>query len=147
MNDAELARRLNDLCHMCEEKPRNAGHFLCQSCYDESRNGEDDSDDDEQDIAFDVPPENASYEYLLEWCKNRDKDDEKELMRVSICDTLPTHKCGKKEKGQCDICLENYKVRESMMTLPCFHTFHETCCRQWIKEKAVCPVCMTEVKP
>ena len=147
--DAQLAQRLSNLCDICEERPRNVGHLLCQTCFERIRhsNEEDEEDEEEYEEEIDVPPEDASYEQLLEWCKKRENDDiESRLIRSTICDNLPTHKCGKKEKGQCSICMEDYKTRESMITLPCFHTFHETCCRKWIAERAVCPVCMTEVK-
>ena len=148
-DDAQLAQRLSQLCDICEERPRNAGYLLCHICYQQVRQDDDDEDDDDEEDYeeySDVPPEDASYEDLLEWCKRRDKDEEADLLRSTLCDNLPTHKCGKEEKGQCSICMDNYKVRQTMITLPCFHTFHETCCRQWIAEKAVCPVCMTEVK-
>lgn len=145
-DDAQIARRLGELCSICEERPRNTGYLLCQTCYEQLQTSDDEDEDAEEDDEFDVPAEDASYEVLLEWCKRREKDREAELIRSTICDNLPTHKCGKKEKGQCSICMEHYKVRESMITLPCFHTFHETCCRQWIVEKAICPVCMTQVK-
>ena len=143
INDAQLAQRLSQLCDRCEERPRNNGYLLCQRCYQQHQQGTDSEENEEE---LDIPSENASYEVLLEWCKRRDKDQEAELLRSTICDNLPTHKCGKNEKGQCSICLEHFTVRETMITLPCFHTFHETCCRQWIAEKAVCPVCMTDVQ-
>ena len=145
--DALLAQRLSNLCDICEERPRSVGHLLCQTCFEIRYSNEEDEEDEEEDEEeIDIPPEDASYEQLLEWCKKRENDLESRLIRSTICDNLPTHKCGKKEKGQCSICMEDYKTRESMITLPCFHTFHETCCRKWIAERAVCPVCMTEVK-
>ena len=146
MSDAQLALRLSQLCDICEERPRNTGHLLCYTCYQELQGHDEDDEDNESDEEFDVPAEDSSYEDLLAWCKKRDVDEEAELLRKTICDTLPTHKCNKREEGQCSICMEHYQVRQSIITLPCFHTFHENCCRKWIAEKAVCPICMTEVK-
>ena len=31
------------------------------------------------------------------------------------------------------------------MTLPCFHSFHTSCCEQWLRQSAVCPVCKHRV--
>lgn len=138
IDDAAFAEQLNNLCHKCEARPRNFEHFLCQNCYNEQT-------EEQSPIHHTVPPENSSYEYLLDWCNQRNKDTYAEVKRMTLCDKFPIHKCRKKEKGDCSICMDTFKTRESIITLPCFHTFHEICCRQWIKEKSVCPICMIDV--
>ncbi|KAJ3443013.1 hypothetical protein M0812_12770 [Anaeramoeba flamelloides] len=48
-------------------------------------------------------------------------------------------------KEKCMICLECYKNDETLLTLPCFHDFHQSCISKWLKIKAICPVCNQEV--
>eukprot|EP01023_Acetabularia_acetabulum_P032386 TRINITY_DN30252_c0_g1_i12.p11 TRINITY_DN30252_c0_g1~~TRINITY_DN30252_c0_g1_i12.p11 ORF type:complete len:128 (+),score=20.69 TRINITY_DN30252_c0_g1_i12:2188-2571(+) len=53
------------------------------------------------------------------------------------------------ENVSCPVCLENYKLGEKVVTLPCFHKFHQGCITSWIEEKgfdSVCPVCKQNVK-
>lgn len=44
-------------------------------------------------------------------------------------------------KKNCSVCLEEYVVGDVVRTIPCFHSFHATCIDEWLKNKAVCPVC------
>ena len=30
---------------------------------------------------------------------------------------------------------------DELTTLPCFHSFHTACCRQWLQQSGTCPVC------
>ena len=41
----------------------------------------------------------------------------------------------------CLICLENYSISDKICYLPCFHFFHSSCIKEWIKNKSVCPLC------
>ena len=46
------------------------------------------------------------------------------------------------DHGSCSVCLEAYKVEESVTTTPCGHKFHLDCLLQWIDEdKITCPLC------
>lgn len=47
---------------------------------------------------------------------------------------------------QCSICLENFKDKESVRTLPCLHQFHEHCVDQWLHRSQQCPVCKHEIR-
>ena len=42
----------------------------------------------------------------------------------------------------CMICLEEFKKRDKILTLPCdWHYFHAKCIRPWLVKNQQCPVC------
>jgi len=45
------------------------------------------------------------------------------------------------EDKKCSICLEDFEVGQMVRTIPCFHSFHTKCIDQWLREKAICPIC------
>jgi hypothetical protein len=46
----------------------------------------------------------------------------------------------------CNICFENYKENELFRTLPsCQHCFHKKCIDKWMKKRAQCPICRTNI--
>ena len=45
----------------------------------------------------------------------------------------------------CSICLENFKDRDSLRTLPCLHQFHVRCVDQWLQKSLLCPVCKYKI--
>lgn len=45
---------------------------------------------------------------------------------------------------QCSICLENYKLNEKAILLPCTHYFHLNCLKEWFIRKQKCPYCTIE---
>jgi hypothetical protein len=53
------------------------------------------------------------------------------------------------EMPQCAICLAYYVVGENLRLLPCDerHHFHASCCDDWLKLNASCPVCRRPVGP
>ncbi|GFO17749.1 RING finger protein [Plakobranchus ocellatus] len=48
---------------------------------------------------------------------------------------------------QCNICLCDYENGDQKRLLPCKHDFHKDCVDTWLKSKATCPVCRSDVKP
>merc|ERR1712168_525503 len=44
-------------------------------------------------------------------------------------------------KLQCSVCMEDYKVDETVHKLPCDHLFHENCIVPWLELHDTCPVC------
>ena len=42
---------------------------------------------------------------------------------------------------ECQICLDEYKENETIMTLPCFHEYHEECISIWLRQHNFCPIC------
>lgn len=46
---------------------------------------------------------------------------------------------------QCPICLENFKLEEKVILLPCNHSYHECCVKLWFERQNHCPVCRQEI--
>ncbi|XP_031106991.1 probable E3 ubiquitin-protein ligase RHY1A isoform X1 [Ipomoea triloba] len=42
---------------------------------------------------------------------------------------------------ECAICLDQFKVGETLMHLPCAHRFHSRCLLPWLHTNAHCPCC------
>ena len=51
------------------------------------------------------------------------------------------------EKKNCIICLENFKVGEKVIILPCVHIFHSECIKNWFTAKDECPMCKFKLTP
>ena len=51
------------------------------------------------------------------------------------------------EKKNCVICLENFKVGEKVIILPCIHIFHSICIKSWLTTKDECPMCKFKLTP
>ncbi|KAH6961716.1 hypothetical protein BKA56DRAFT_532127 [Ilyonectria sp. MPI-CAGE-AT-0026] len=49
-------------------------------------------------------------------------------------------------KTECTICIDEMKVGETVIYLPCNHWFHEDCVVLWLKEHNTCPVCRTPIE-
>lgn len=47
---------------------------------------------------------------------------------------------------KCIICMENYKIDDTVKTLPCFHIFHKNCIEGWFNNnKNNCPICKNDI--
>jgi hypothetical protein len=49
------------------------------------------------------------------------------------------------EATDCCICTELIAKDEEVEALPCSHTFHIPCLREWIKRNATCPLCRVAI--
>ena len=47
--------------------------------------------------------------------------------------------------GVCCICFEEIKASESLH-LPCAHSFHASCCEEWVSQHQNCPTCRANVR-
>ncbi|XP_013171561.1 PREDICTED: protein goliath isoform X1 [Papilio xuthus] len=45
----------------------------------------------------------------------------------------------------CAICIEPYKVSETLRSLPCGHNFHKNCIDPWLLEHRTCPMCKMDI--
>ena len=46
----------------------------------------------------------------------------------------------------CSICLEKYKINETIIKLNCKHEFHKECLEKWLQnDKKDCPLCRSEI--
>ena len=43
------------------------------------------------------------------------------------------------------VCIEEYKVGETVRILPCNHRFHKACIDQWLLDKRTCPMCKMDI--
>ena len=41
----------------------------------------------------------------------------------------------------CPICLENFKIGDKYIILPCIHSFHDDCIKNWMNKNNTCPIC------
>lgn len=55
--------------------------------------------------------------------------------------TLDEKMLGPEAKGECSICMDDVKVGDEVMVLPCNHWFDEACVRAWLSEHNTCPIC------
>ncbi|KAI5926742.1 hypothetical protein F4810DRAFT_484091 [Camillea tinctor] len=52
---------------------------------------------------------------------------------------------GPELKGECTICIDDMKLGDEAIVLPCKHWFHEACVVLWLKEHNSCPVCRAPI--
>lgn len=45
----------------------------------------------------------------------------------------------------CAICIETYKVSDTLRSLPCRHDFHKNCIDPWLLEHRNCPICKMDI--
>ncbi|KAJ2727024.1 hypothetical protein GGI07_000141 [Coemansia sp. Benny D115] len=47
---------------------------------------------------------------------------------------------------ECGICMEEYKVAEEVLELPCAHFYHRECIDHWLKMNGTCPICRKRIE-
>ncbi|OTB15516.1 hypothetical protein K445DRAFT_11757 [Daldinia sp. EC12] len=52
---------------------------------------------------------------------------------------------GPELKGECTICIDEVKVGDEAVVLPCKHWFHEQCVVLWLKQHNTCPICRASI--
>lgn len=49
---------------------------------------------------------------------------------------------GRSRSGEeCAVCLQDFGADEKLRAMPCSHAFHQHCISEWLRRKAVCPLC------
>ena len=71
-------------------------------------------------------------------------------IRKKILDLLPDNRIKdinklNDESKRCIICLDNFKINDNVIYLPCFHIFHKKCIITWMSKKAICPFCKLNI--
>ena len=91
-------------------------------------------------------------EVMIEPPVNTEMEDIKVTLTETEFDNLPHQTVTARilknfEHKDCNVCIENYNVGDSIVTLPCKHYFHENCIRGWLcNEKVTCPVCRHDTR-
>ena len=47
--------------------------------------------------------------------------------------------------SDCSVCLEDFVVGDKLTILPCYHNFHSTCAKEWLKSNNSCPLCRADI--
>ncbi|XP_059276486.1 uncharacterized protein LOC132030764 [Lycium ferocissimum] len=49
------------------------------------------------------------------------------------------------EQDECIICLDQFRIMDNLMQLPCAHRFHSKCLEPWLESNANCPACRMKI--
>ncbi|CAM0911711.1 unnamed protein product [Alopecurus aequalis] len=113
---------------------------------------EDDEDEEDgdsaQDAWEDVDPDEYSYEELV--ALGEVVGTESRGVSADTLASLPlvTYQAQDKQDSnmeQCVICRVEFEEGESLVALPCKHSYHSDCINQWLQLNKVCPMCSAEV--
>uniref|UniRef100_A0ACD5Y7J3 Uncharacterized protein n=1 Tax=Avena sativa TaxID=4498 RepID=A0ACD5Y7J3_AVESA len=110
---------------------------------------EDEEDGDSaQDAWEDVDPDEYSYEELV--ALGEVVGTESRGVSADTLASLPsvTYQAQDKQDSnmeQCVICRVEFEEGESLVALPCKHSYHSECINQWLQLNKVCPMCSAEV--
>ena len=50
-----------------------------------------------------------------------------------------------RQNPSCSICLEEFKLNETVYNIPCYHIFHKHCLHDWFEQKMICPNCKIDI--
>ncbi|KAL6646298.1 hypothetical protein ACP70R_017906 [Stipagrostis hirtigluma subsp. patula] len=148
-NDEAYARALQEA-----EEREVAGRLMALAGIGDWRPMEEDDEEEEeedgdaQDAWEDVEPDEYSYEELL--ALGEVVGTESKGLSADTIASLPavTYQAQEKQDGnmeQCVICRVEFEEGESLVWLPCKHSYHSECINQWLQLNKVCPMCSSEV--
>ena len=68
----------------------------------------------------------------------------------SLLNNLPSSKLKdisklEDDKKNCIICMEDFKVNDEVIFLPCLHIFHKDCILEWLGRHDDCPICKNKI--
>ena len=89
----------------------------------------------DSDLSFDFGDSHSSI--LLD-----NEEIVEDLQEIEMTDEILNKNKGK----NCCICLNEYIIGEKISYLPCFHLFHFTCIKEWVKNSDMCPLCKEQIK-
>ncbi|KAM3190175.1 hypothetical protein ACQJBY_068400 [Aegilops geniculata] len=110
---------------------------------------EDEEDGDSaQDAWENVDPDEYSYEELV--ALGEVVGTESRGVSANTLASLPsvTYQAEDNQDSnmeQCVICRVEFEEGESLVALPCKHSYHSDCINQWLQLNKVCPMCSAEV--
>ncbi|XP_062199643.1 E3 ubiquitin ligase BIG BROTHER-related-like [Phragmites australis] len=103
---------------------------------------------DPQEAWQEVDPDEYSYEELV--ALGEVVGTESRGLSADTLASLPsvTYKTQDVQDGnteQCVICRVEFEEGESLIALPCKHSYHPECINQWLQINKLCPMCSAEV--
>uniref|UniRef100_J3MV19 RING-type domain-containing protein n=1 Tax=Oryza brachyantha TaxID=4533 RepID=J3MV19_ORYBR len=148
--EREVAGRLMALAGLsdCEWRVMNHDDEEEDEDDDEDDNEDEEDGDDPQDAWEDVDPDEYSYEELV--ALGEVVGTESRGLSADTLASLPsiTYRAQDKQDSnmeQCVICRVEFEEGESLVALPCKHSYHSECINQWLQLNKVCPMCSAEV--
>jgi hypothetical protein len=114
--------------------------------FDDKNNYDDENEDFEDDVE-----EQEELNSVNEELDDDELDDEVDNgIEDNIIETFPVSKIKDiskltDDKKKCCICLENFKINDETINLPCIHIFHSGCIKKWMKRKDICPICKNKI--
>ena len=73
--------------------------------------------------------------------KNSNNNRAAKIILQNFTEDIITNIKDENENNRCIICLEDYKINDIIIYLPCIHFFHKKCIAKWIEKTINCPIC------
>eukprot|EP01022_Parablepharisma_sp_SALTPOND_P008005 TRINITY_DN135061_c2_g1_i1.p1 TRINITY_DN135061_c2_g1~~TRINITY_DN135061_c2_g1_i1.p1 ORF type:complete len:1050 (-),score=86.24 TRINITY_DN135061_c2_g1_i1:7026-10100(-) len=130
-------------CEICSRSvPQNSYYVHLESHFSERAPPH--VDPGIETIVCDICRETVPFQLYEQHMSHHDKNQEKPQQHDAS--VLPRIKYeGKGEDKECKICFSDYKIGDTLVYLKCMHKFHERCFMEWVKERAICPICKCKV--
>jgi len=71
--------------------------------------------------------------------------DENDSVVKNDADELEKIAYGWRVASECCICLDAFQEAEPVLHMPCFHSYHPACIKQWLQHQHSCPVCRHDI--
>ena len=119
--------------------------------FDDKNNEYNFYDDENEDIEDDIEEQDELNSVNDEFDGDELDDDEVDNgIDDNIIETFPVSKIKDiskltEDKKKCCICLENFKINDETINLPCIHIFHSKCIKTWMKRQDICPICKNKI--
>ena len=76
-----------------------------------------------------------------EMIKNKYNDIKQYLPEPIKIDEKQLKKINDSSDDNCIICLDNFKLNDEILYLPCMHLYHKECIIKWFLKEDICPLC------
>lgn len=78
--------------------------------------------------------------------KNKYNDIKQYLPEPIKFDEKQLKKINDSSDDNCIICLDNFKLNDEILYLPCMHLYHKECIIKWFLKEDICPLCRDDYK-
>lgn len=102
-------------------------------------------------INFQNNDEENALNQALQISFNYEQPKERRIMSNKEFEILKLNNCIRATKKDldktCNICLEQFKLRQNKLRLSCEHEFHPVCLKSWVvRESSSCPLCRNVIE-